>query len=151
MQVAFDYNSYIDAMKSLSGMKEEIESHRERLASEQLKDQMRIAESQQDIITRLEQIKEHAVKEFRDVSLRYREVCNMPAETAVSITNSASVDETVNCQTKAIADLQKAIDFIINSQEEERIRIIRRQEEERKRRQEQLDKELYAAGVKPSG
>ena len=151
MQAEFDYKNYIEAMKTLSGMKAEMDSDLQRLAAEQMNDQKRIQNRQQDTITHLEHIKEGAIIQFDAVRLRYREVCNLPAEAAERIANSSSVDETLRNQTAAVEKLQKAIDSVIEAKKEARRAEARRLENEIRRRQELLDQELASAGYKPSG
>ncbi len=151
MNVEFDYDSYISAIKALSEIKNEMEAHEQRMVAQHACDRERIEADRQGRIEQLEQIRTQAVKHFLDVSLRYHEVCQAPTEQARPVACAMTVEEALNAQAAAADRLHQALDGLVADRKAKEEKEAKRREEERRRRQAALDEELARARYKPPG
>lgn len=163
-----EYQKYLDAMNTLAGMQRETEKSRQELTSKQTAQQKQLEAERQKQIQQLEKIREAATCQFKDLSLLFREVCNVPAAVASPEPCSVPLADAARSLATAAAVLKQALDSIISQREAEKQRAIvmenarreqarreaeqkqleeqRRLNDELRRRQQELDSELKRAG-----
>ena len=166
-----EYQQYLQAINTLAGMQREAERSHQELSAQQTVQQERIEADRQKQLQQLNKICEAAIAQFRDLSLLFREVCNIPASVASPEPCSVSLKEAVRMQVSAAAELKQILDSLLAQREADKQRAIalerdriereklaieqkkyaeqQRIDAERRRRQKALDKELQRAGWSP--